>query len=84
MVNQGAGVKIAVLRVSGRLRASVAVGGGNGYLKEACDYMHQNPARAGVVGSQERLLAYPWSSLVWYKGDLDSTGHTKNHQYRRP
>ena len=38
----------------------------NGYLKTACDYVHLNPVRAGLVGPEDRLLAYPWSSLVWY------------------
>ena len=28
--------------------------------------MHLNPVRAGLVGKEDRLLAYPWSSRVWY------------------
>ena len=41
-------------------------GSGNGYLKIACDYVHLNPARANLLGQEDRLLAYAWSSLVWY------------------
>ena len=36
------------------------------YLKTVCDYVHLNPVRANLLGSQDRLLSYPWSSLVWY------------------
>jgi hypothetical protein len=50
----------------GRYKALLVEGSGNGYLKTACDYVHLNPARAGLIGSDERLLAYLWSSLVWY------------------
>ena len=41
-------------------------GSGNGYLRAACDYGHLNPVRAHWLRPEERLLAYPWSSLVWY------------------
>jgi REP element-mobilizing transposase RayT len=51
---------------SGRYKALLVEGSGNGYLKSACDYVHLNPIRAGLVGKEDRLLAYPWSSLVWY------------------
>ena len=51
---------------SGRYKAVVVDGSGNGYLRTACDYVHLNPARAGLVGPKERLLSYPWSSFVWY------------------
>ena len=51
---------------SGRYKALIVEGSGNGYLKTACDYVHLNPIRAGLVGQEDRLLAYPWSSLVWY------------------
>src|SRR5436190_11072043 len=52
--------------LSGRYKAQLVEGSGNGYLRTACDYVHLNPARAGVLSSEERLLAYPWSSLVYY------------------
>jgi REP element-mobilizing transposase RayT len=51
---------------SGRYKAQLVEGSGNGYLKTACDYVHLNPVRAGLIGSAERLVAYPWSSLLWY------------------
>jgi len=51
---------------SGRYKALSVEGSGDGYLKTVCDYVHLNPVRAGLLGTRERLLAYPWSSLVWY------------------
>ncbi len=51
---------------SGRYKALIVEGSGNGYLKTACDYVHLNPARARLLGKEDRLLAYPWSSLGWY------------------
>lgn len=51
---------------SGRYKALLVDGSAEGYLKTVCDYVHLNPARAGILGSEERLLAYPWSSLSWY------------------
>jgi REP element-mobilizing transposase RayT len=51
---------------SGRYKALLVEGSGNGYLRTVCDYVHLNPARAGLLGAEERLLSYPWSSLVWF------------------
>ena len=51
---------------SGRYKALLVEGSGNGYLKTACDYVHLNPTRAGLLGQEDRLLAYPWSSFGWY------------------
>jgi len=51
---------------SGRYKAQVVEGSGNGYLRTACDYVHLNPLRAGLLKPEERLVAYPWSSLGWY------------------
>ena len=50
---------------SGRYKALIVEGSG-GYLKTVCDYVHLNPVRAGLLAKEERLLSYPWSSLVWY------------------
>ncbi len=50
---------------SGRYKA-LLVERGNGYLKTACDYVHLNHMRAGLLRPEERLLAYPWSSMAWY------------------
>jgi len=51
---------------SGRYKALIVEGSGNGYLKTVCDYVHLNPVRANLLKPEDRLVAYPWSSLVWY------------------
>jgi putative transposase len=51
---------------SGRYKAVIVEGSGTGYLRTACDYVHLNPVRAKLLSPKERLLEYPWSSLVWY------------------
>ena len=51
---------------SGRYKAQLVEGSGTGYLRAACDYVHLNPVRARLLRPEERLLAYPWSSLLWY------------------
>ena len=51
---------------SGRFKSLIVEGSGNGYLRTACDYVHLNPVRAGLLGPEEALVAYPWSSLIWY------------------
>ena len=35
-------------------------------MRTACDYVHLNPVRAGLLKPDERLLAYPWSSFGHY------------------
>ncbi len=52
--------------LSGRYKAQLVEGSGNGYLRTACDYVHLNPVRARLLKPEERLLAYPWSSLAAY------------------
>ncbi|MFK5922291.1 MAG: transposase [Verrucomicrobiota bacterium] len=41
-------------------------GGSAGYLSTVIDYVHLNPARAGLINSKknESLLDYPWSSAA--------------------
>jgi REP element-mobilizing transposase RayT len=51
---------------SGRYKAQMVEGSGNGYLRTACDYVHLNPVRARLLGAGEPLTAYPWSSWMWY------------------
>ena len=58
--------------LSGRYKAHLVEGSGNGYLRPACDYVHLNPVRAGLLGVEDRLLGYPWSSFPWY---LAAPGH---------
>lgn len=52
--------------LSGRYKAQLVEGSGNGYLRTACDYVHLNPVRAKLLASEDRLLAYPWSSFPLY------------------
>ncbi len=51
---------------SGRYKALPVEASGNGYLKTACDYVHLNPARAGVLRPEQPLHAFPWSSYRMY------------------
>ena len=52
--------------LSGRYKAQLVEGSGNGYLRTACDYVHLNPIRAHLLKPEERLLSYPWSSFGYY------------------
>ncbi|HYV27897.1 MAG TPA: transposase, partial [Candidatus Eisenbacteria bacterium] len=54
---------------SGRYKALVVDGSGNGYLKSVCDYVHLNPVRAGLLRPQEPLEAYRWSGYPLYLSD---------------
>ena len=51
---------------SGRYKALVVDGSGNGYLKTVCDYVHLNPARAKLLGAEESLKVFRWSSYPDY------------------
>jgi putative transposase len=51
---------------SGRYKAVMVDGSGNGYLKTLCDYVHLNPVRARLLTKQESLRRYPWSSWPEY------------------
>ena len=51
---------------SGRYKALLVDGSGNGYLKAVGDYVHLNPVRAGLLAPQQPLQAYPWSSYPLY------------------
>ena len=52
--------------LSGRYKAQLVEGSGNGYLRAACDYVHLNPVRAKLLAPEDRLLAYPWSNFPLY------------------
>jgi len=52
--------------LSGRYKAQLVEGSGNGYLLTACDYVHLNPVRAKLLAPEDRLLAYPWSTFPLY------------------
>jgi REP element-mobilizing transposase RayT len=51
---------------SGRYKALIVDGSGNGYLKTVCDYVHLNPARARLLRPEQKLASYLWSSLRYY------------------
>src|SRR5688572_4948573 len=51
---------------SGRYKALVVDGSGNGYLKTVCDYVHLNPSRAKLLTPEEPLRKYAWSSWPEY------------------
>jgi hypothetical protein len=36
------------------------------YLRVVCDYVHLNPARAGLIGEEKSLADYAWSSFPEY------------------
>lgn len=58
--------KLAGHVLSGRYKAQLVDGSGTGYLRTACDYVHLNPVRAKLLATEDRLLAYPWSSFPLY------------------
>jgi REP element-mobilizing transposase RayT len=51
---------------SGRYKALPIDGSGTGYLKTACDYVHLNPVRAGLLQPEQPLESFPWSSYAQY------------------
>ena len=54
---------------SGRYKALIVDGSGNGYLKTVCDYVHLNPVRAGLVRKGQGMEKYRWSSYPQYLGE---------------
>jgi len=52
--------------LSGRYKAQLVEGSGNGYLRTACDYVHLNPVRARLLSPEDRLISYPCSSFPYY------------------
>jgi REP element-mobilizing transposase RayT len=51
---------------SGRYKALIVDGSGNGYLRTVCEYVHLNPVRANLLPAEQPLRAYPWSSYPEY------------------
>ena len=54
---------------SGRYKALVVDGSGNGYLKSVCDDVHLNPVRARLVKPGQPLETYRWSSYPLYRSE---------------
>ncbi|MEY2507595.1 MAG: REP-associated tyrosine transposase [Verrucomicrobiota bacterium] len=50
----------------GRYKAQLVDERSAGYLRCACDYVHLNPRRAGLVATRAPLESYPWSSYPAY------------------
>jgi len=78
----------------GRYKAVLVDGEDGTYFRTASDYIHLNPARARILGEEECLISYPWSSFPglvkgkrpeWVKGEwvLGSIGETDNAKGRR-
>jgi hypothetical protein len=51
---------------SGRYKALIVDGSGNGYLKTVCDYVHLNPVRTRLLKPGQPLEEFSWSSYPWY------------------
>ena len=51
---------------SGRYKALIVDGSGDGYLRTVCDYVHLNPVRAKLLGLDQPLREYRWSSYGEY------------------
>ena len=51
---------------SGRYKALIVDGSGNGYLRTVCDYVHLNPVRAKLLKAEQPLREYRWSSYGEY------------------
>lgn len=50
----------------GRYKAILVDPEESGYLTTLSDYIHLNPVRAGLIGLEDKLFGYPWSSYPWY------------------
>ena len=50
----------------GRYKAVLVDAEAGGYFEAVADYIHLNPARAGLLGKRNALVSYRWSSLPWY------------------
>lgn len=51
----------------GRYKAQLIDERATAYLRAACDYVHLNPVRVGLVRPEEKLESYPWSSYPAYQ-----------------
>lgn len=51
---------------AGRYKSLLVDGRATDYLRAVCDYVHLNPARAGLIAAQEKLESYRWSSYPAY------------------
>ncbi len=56
---------------SGRYKALIVDGSGNGYLRTVCDYVHLNPVRARLLLPEQKLRDFVWSSWPEYMKPLE-------------
>jgi REP element-mobilizing transposase RayT len=61
-----ASTSAGVYLFGGHSRAQLIDERSSSYLRAACDYVHLNPARAGLVTGAEKLESYSWSSYPAY------------------
>lgn len=51
----------------GRYKAQLIDGRSRDYLRRACDYVHLNPVRAGLIAPNLKLDSFVWSSYPAYR-----------------
>jgi REP-associated tyrosine transposase len=51
---------------SGRYKAPIVDGSGNGHLRSVCEYVHLNPVRANLLRDDQPLRGCVWSSYPSY------------------
>lgn len=51
----------------GRYKAQLIDERSPSYLRAACDYVHLNPVRAGIIGPNAKLESFRWSSYPAYR-----------------
>jgi REP element-mobilizing transposase RayT len=51
---------------AGRYKSLIVDGSDGFYFRTVCDYVHLNPARAGLLQQDQLLSDYPWSSVPLY------------------
>ncbi len=56
---------------SGRYKALVVDGSGNGYLRTVCGYVHLNPVRTKLLPPEQKLRDFAWSGWPDYLKPLE-------------
>src|SRR6202007_1644029 len=60
-------IGIGNISSAGRYKAQLIDGRKSGYLRCACDYVHLNPVRAGIVSGKKKLDSFRWRSYAAYR-----------------
>ena len=66
---------------SGRYKALIVDGSGNGYLKSVCDYVHLNPVRAGLI-TPERMRRFLSAYTIRLNHRQKLFGHVFSGRYK--